>query len=74
MDEAALRKRLGDVVRARRMAMGLSQDAFADAIEMHRAYMGSIERGERNLTLHTLLRLAAGLRCNVSELMRSAEI
>lgn len=52
--------------------MGLSQDKFADTIGMHRAYYSSIERGERNLTLATLWRLAAGLGIKPSELLRDA--
>lgn len=73
MDEITLRRRVGDAVRERRASMGFSQDTFADAIDMHRAYVGSIERGERNLTLNTLLRLATGLKWTVSELISSAE-
>lgn len=72
MDEITLRKRLGDQIRERRAALGYSQDTFADAIEMHRAYYGSIERGERNLTLVTLSRLAKGLATKPSELLRAA--
>ena len=72
MDETTLRTRLGEHIRTRRAALGYSQDTFADAIEMHRAYYGSIERGERNLTLTTLLRLAEGLGTKPSELLRGA--
>lgn len=38
--------------------MGLSQEAFADELGVHRTYMGGIERGERNLTLKSLERIA----------------
>ena len=37
-----------------RQARGLSQEAFADVLEVHRTYMGGIERGERNLTLKSV--------------------
>ncbi len=73
MDEITLRRRVGHAVRERRASLGFSQDTFADAIDMHRAYIGSIERGERNLTLNTLLRLATGLKWTVAELLRAAE-
>lgn len=43
------------------MARNLSQEAFADLLGMHRTYMGAIERGERNLTLRTVERLARQL-------------
>ena len=42
-----------------REARGLSQEAFADELGVHRTYMGGVERGERNLTLKSLERLAA---------------
>lgn len=65
-------KQLGVAVRARRMARGFSQDTFADKIEMHRAYYSSIERGERNVTLTTLLRVADGLDAKPSDLLAEA--
>jgi transcriptional regulator with XRE-family HTH domain len=48
----------------------MSQEAFADQIEMHRAYYSAIERGERNLTLGTLQRVAKGLGVRMGDLMR----
>lgn len=74
MDELTLQKTLGAVVRTRRTELGYSQDTFADAIGMHRAYYSSIERGERNLTLHTLWRVAGGLGTKVADLMIAADI
>ena len=49
----------GKNIRAVREKMGLSQDAFADLCEVHRTYIGSVERGERNITLNTLARIAS---------------
>jgi transcriptional regulator with XRE-family HTH domain len=49
---------VGRNLRAYREAQGLSQEAFADVLEVHRTYMGGIERGERNLTLKSLERIA----------------
>lgn len=48
----------------------MSQDQFADHIDMHRAYYAAIERGEKNVTLKTLKRVADGLRVTMSEIMR----
>lgn len=59
-------------MRSRRTAMGFSQDSFADAIGMHRAYYSAIERGERNLTLQTMARVAEGLEVKPSELLKAA--
>jgi transcriptional regulator with XRE-family HTH domain len=50
---------VGRNLRAYRQAQGLSQEAFADMLGVHRTYMGGIERGERNLTLKSLERLAS---------------
>lgn len=72
MDESALARRLGVAVRKHRTALGLSQDSFADTIGMHRSYYSAIERGERNLTLSTLWRVAHGLRVKPSDLLEDA--
>lgn len=72
MDEASRRLRLGAAIRERRVALAVSQEGFADAIRMHRTYYSSIERGERNLTLETLWRVAEGLGVKLSQLLRDA--
>jgi transcriptional regulator with XRE-family HTH domain len=61
---------VGRALRARREAAGLSQDQFADHIDMHRAYYAAIERGEKNITLSTLKRLTDGLRVAMSDILR----
>jgi len=65
---------LGSAIRARRRALGLSQDLFADTIEMHRAYYSAIERGEKNVTIETLMRVATGLNATVAEIVLDAGI
>ncbi|HWN72670.1 MAG TPA: helix-turn-helix transcriptional regulator [Solirubrobacterales bacterium] len=57
--EGDLQRNIGRNLRAYRQARGLSQEAFADSLGFHRTYMGSIERGERNLTLRSVERIAA---------------
>jgi len=59
-------------VRERRQALGYSQVTFADAVGMHRAYYSAIERGERNVTLSTIARVADGLGVSLAELMADA--
>ena len=56
--EGELQRAVGQNLRAYRERRGLSQEAFADLLGVHRTYMGGIERGERNLTLKTLERIA----------------
>ncbi len=57
--EGDLQRFIGRNLRAYRKARGLSQEAFADVLGFHRTYMGGVERGERNLTLKSLERIAA---------------
>lgn len=56
--EGDLQRTLGRNLRAYRQARGLSQEAFAEILGVHRTYMGGVERGERNLTLQSVERLA----------------
>lgn len=59
--EGDLQRTLGKNLRAYREARGLSQEAFADVIGFHRTYVGGLERGERNLTLKNVEKIAAKL-------------
>jgi transcriptional regulator with XRE-family HTH domain len=59
--EGALQRTLGQNVRRIRLDRGLSQEELADELGVHRTYMGGVERGERNLTLQSVERLAEGL-------------
>jgi transcriptional regulator with XRE-family HTH domain len=70
---SSLRVALGRTVRALRSAAGYSQEGFADAIGVHRTYMGTLERGDGNPTLETLELIADGLRMPVAELICAAE-
>jgi transcriptional regulator with XRE-family HTH domain len=57
--EGDLQRTVGRNLRAYREDKKLSQEAFADELGVHRTYMGGIERGERNLTLKSLERIAS---------------
>ena len=54
-------QRFGRRLRALREKAGLSQEALAARAGIHRTYMGGVERGERNLSLKNIVRLAAAL-------------
>lgn len=56
--EGELQRQLGRSLRALRKTRSLSQEVFADVLGVHRTYMGGLERGERNVTLRTVERLA----------------
>jgi transcriptional regulator with XRE-family HTH domain len=64
---------LGERARERRLELGLSQMALADIIGLHFTFVGSVERGERNLSLSSLLRLAQGLELNPADLVDGLE-
>lgn len=64
--------RLGASIRARRVTMGLSQEALADLAGVDRSHMGKIERGERNVTFLNILRIADALECKPSGLLADA--
>ncbi|MFT3663029.1 MAG: helix-turn-helix transcriptional regulator [Gordonia sp. (in: high G+C Gram-positive bacteria)] len=59
--EGQLQRVLGRNVRRIRLERGYSQEDFAELLHVHRTYLGSVERGERNLTLRTVERLAEDL-------------
>ena len=62
--------KLGKTLAQLRREAGLTQEDLAHRADLHRTYIGSLERGERNPTVTTLLKLAKALSCNPSELLR----
>ncbi len=68
--EGDLQRNVGHNLRAYRQTHGLSQEAFADELGVHRTYMGGIERGERNLTLKSLERIASQIDVDPLALLR----
>lgn len=68
--EGDLQKTLGRNLRTYREAKGISQEDFAHDLGFHRTYMGSIERGERNLSLRSVERLTQQLGINPIELLK----
>lgn len=68
--EGDLQRAVGENLRAYRRERGLSQEAFADLVGVHRTYMGGLERGERNLTLKSLERIAAQIGIEPLQLLR----
>lgn len=65
-----VRKRFGKAVRQRRRELGVSQEAFADLCQLDRTYVGGIERGERNVALINIEKIARAFRISVLELFR----
>lgn len=65
-----LNKFVGHKIRDLRKKHNLSQEDFADKCGLHRTYIGAVERGERNITLNTLEKIAITLNVLVSELVK----
>lgn len=65
-----IRFKFGRAVRQRRSRMRLSQEAFADLCGLDRTYVGGIERGERNVALVNIEKIAKAFRISISELFR----
>lgn len=63
-------KTFGERVRARRQQLGKSQEQLADDSSLHWSYVGQVERGQRNITLHNILKLAEVLGVDAGELVR----
>jgi transcriptional regulator with XRE-family HTH domain len=62
------RNAFGKQVRELRQAQGYSQESFADVVGLHRTYIGSIERGEQNVSIDNIARLAKALKVPISTL------
>ena len=65
-----IRLRFGQAIRKRRHKLGVSQEEFADICGLDRTYVGGIERGERNVALVNIERIARAFKLSLSELFK----
>jgi transcriptional regulator with XRE-family HTH domain len=63
------RERLALQMRSRRQQAGISQEDLADLAGLHRTYIGGIERGERNVSIDNIEKIARALKTDISELV-----
>ena len=70
LDDRRFLEAIGHRVRERRMALELTQAELAKKCDLHRTFVGSVERGERNLAMLSLRRTAKALRADVASLIR----
>lgn len=63
---------LGAAIRAERLAQGLSQEVLADKANIDRSYMGGIERGEHNIAIVNLLKVAEALNVKASAFLEKS--
>lgn len=73
MAEGDLQRTVGRNLAAVRHQRGLSQEAFAEVLGFHRTYVGGLERGERNLSLRAVERLALALDVDVRQLLSPSD-
>lgn len=73
MKRLSLPERIGAALRSRREALEISQENFAELVEMHRTYYSAIERGRKNIRIETLERLCTALKARMWEVVREAE-
>lgn len=73
MEKKSVLVKFGKAVRSVRNAAGISQEELADRTEIHRTYIGGIERGERNPTLIMIARIAKALGISASHLIQLTE-
>ena len=69
LDYKKLLLSLGEIIREKRKALGYSQEGFADLVGLHRTYIGSVERGEKNISFINLRKIAEKLNISLSELL-----
>ena len=68
-----IRVRFGKTLRKLRKKQGVSQEAFADKCDLQRTYISDIERGERNVSLENIEKIAQVLNIQMSELFKEME-
>lgn len=73
IEDRTLIRNFGLHIRDLRRQKGLSQEAFADVCDLHRTYIGSIERGEKAITIATANKLAKALDIPLSEIFSRVE-
>lgn len=73
MDPKKYIRALGEVIRNKRSKLGYSQESFAAEVGLHRTYIGQIERGEKNLTIKNIIKIALTLNLQPSKILREVE-
>ena len=68
-----IRKQFGKNIKTYRQSLGISQEMLAEKASLHRTYIGSVERGERNISLENIVLLAKALGVSPSNLLQGIE-
>ena len=73
MKNASLARQLGILIRQLRLEAKMSQEEFAHRCGLHRTYIGSIERGEKTITIETANKISEALGISLSQLFQRLE-
>jgi transcriptional regulator with XRE-family HTH domain len=71
--KADIREKFGFAVKLRREVLSLTQEDLAEKAKIHRTYLSDVERGQRNVSLVNIERLAAALSMTMAELFQLVE-
>ena len=63
-------KILGNNIRKKRLQCAFSQEALAYEADVHRTYVGAVERGEKNVSINSLLKIAKALKITLNDLTK----
>jgi transcriptional regulator with XRE-family HTH domain len=74
MNDNNIRIKLGLAIKDERVRIKLSQEQLAFECNLHRTYIGSVERGERNISLENIVKIASSLKLTASELLKRAKL
>lgn len=67
------REAFGNRVREYRLSAGLSQEQLGEAAGIHRTYVSSLERGQRNVSLDNIIALARALKVDAAQLLEDID-
>jgi ribosome-binding protein aMBF1 (putative translation factor) len=70
MSKKSISIKVGQRVRETRISKNLSQEQLADLANVHRTYIGMVERAEKNITLVNIEKIADALNVNLTELLK----
>ena len=71
MTVTKVRKAFGQRVRGFRLAKGYSQEKFADIVGLHRTYIGAVERGEQNVSIDNIAKIAKSLKVSLEDMFKN---
>ena len=72
-EKISIRDVIAQNIRDLRRNLGISQEDLADNAGLHRTYIGSVERGERNISLENILKISRALNTKAADLFRGEE-